>query len=176
MNRALATRMARQVRKEMVTAILPNGVKPSIFSFCFPRISKFISSFKRGGAAREYPSYPAGSNKGTVSFIAEQRLFEVHLIPGWHKLCNPASRLWGFFQFMMIFEDFWGFLWSQRVKMRPLRRWKGCPQSSILNLQSSVLSPQSSEMPKNNVFAPKNLIYGILVANVARISTYALWG
>ena len=36
-----------------------------------------------------------------------------------------------------------------------------------------VLSPQSSEMHKNNVFAPKNLIYGILVANVARISTYA---
>ena len=35
----------------------------------------------------------------------------------------------------------------------------------------------NSEMPKKNyVFAPKNLIYGILVANVARISTYALWG
>ena len=32
-----------------------------------------------------------------------------------------------------------------------------------------------AEIPENNVFAPKNLIYGgILVANVARISTYAL--
>ena len=40
----------------------------------------FISSFKRGGEARECPSYPTGSNKGTVSFGAEQRLFEVHLI------------------------------------------------------------------------------------------------
>ena len=50
------------------------------------------------------------------------------------------------------------------------RRWKGCPQSSILNLLSSALSPQSSEM------LPKNLIYDILVANFARISTYAFWG
>ena len=74
------------------------------------------------------------------------------------------AGLWGFFQFMRIFEDFCG-----PKSEASHRRWKGCPQSSIL-------SPQSSEMPENNVFAPKNLIYGILVANVARISTCALWG
>ena len=66
------------------------------------------------------------------------------------------------------------------------------PQSSIFNPQSSLLSPQSTVLSvrsanqktihfscrnaKKNVFAPKNLIYRILVANVARISTYALWG
>ena len=38
---------------------------------------------------------------------------------------------------------------------------------------SSVLSPQK---PKNNVFGLKNFIYGILVANVAKISTYAHGG
>ena len=31
-----------------------------------------------------------------------------------------------------------------------------------------------AEIPKNTVFAPKNTIYGILVANVAKSSTFAL--
>ena len=72
-----------------------------------------------------------------------------------------------------------GFLWSQTVKMKPAIGGEKAvlsPQSSILNPQSSILSPQSSVLrnAQNNVCAPKNLIYGILVANVARISTYAL--
>ena len=39
--------------------------------FWIAQISQFISSFKRGGEAREGPSYPIGSMKGTVSFSAE---------------------------------------------------------------------------------------------------------
>ena len=78
------------------------------------------------------------------------------------------AGLWGVFLFL-------GFLRilvvSKGESEASHRRWKGCPRSSILNLHCSILNPQSSEMPKNNV-----LIYGILVTNVARISTYALWG
>ena len=81
--------------------------------------------------------------------------------------CEDLSNFWGFLRIFVV---------SKGENEASHRRWNGCPQSSILNLQCSILSPQSSEMPKNNVFAPKNLIYGILVANVARISTCALWG
>ena len=83
---------------------------------------------------------------------------------GWHKLCNPASRALRIFT---IYEDFWGFLCSVIGGEKAVLS----PQSSIFNPQSSILSLQSSEMPKNNVFPPIKLIYGILVANVARIST-----
>ena len=71
------------------------------------------------------------------------------------------ARLWGFFQFVRIFpicEDFW---WSQRVKMRTaIGGGKGCPQSSIPNLQFSILSPQSSvhspqKCPKTMCLLPK---------------------
>ena len=48
--------------------------------FWIAQISQFISSFKRGGEARECPSYPTGSTKGTVSLSEEQRLFDVSLI------------------------------------------------------------------------------------------------
>ena len=61
---------------------------------------------------------------------------------GWHKLFKPSSRALRIFP---IYEDFWGFLWSQRVKMRPpIGGVKAVlsPQSSLLNPQSSVLSPQ----------------------------------
>ena len=64
------------------------------------------------------------------------------LSPGWHKLFKPSSRALRIFP---IYEDFWGFLWSQRVKMRPpIGGVKAVlsPQSSLLNPQSSVLSPQ----------------------------------
>ena len=84
---------------------------------------------------------------------------------GWHKLCNPASRALRIFP---IYEDFWGFLWSKGVKMRPAIEGEKAvlsPRSSIFNPQSSVLIPQSSVLRN----APKNLIYGILVANVAKI-------
>ena len=52
--------------------------------------------------------------------------------------------------FKLGFEDFsnlGGFLWSERVKMRPAIGGEKAvlsPQSSIFNPQSSVLSPQSS--------------------------------
>ena len=58
------------------------------------------------------------------------------------------------------------------------------PKSSILGPQSPVLGPQSSLFlyffgilrRRLSCFAPKNLIYGIFVANVAKNTTYALWG
>ena len=84
-------------------------------------------------------------------------------MPGWHKLWQAGKRL---------------------ARTTELVRTKSLARLSSVGLRpSSVLSPQSSpqkirkhcifvaEMP--NVFAPKNLIYGILFANVARISTYA---
>ena len=52
------------------------------------------------------------------------------------------------------------------VKARPAIGGK----KAVLSLQSSFFTAKSS-MPKNNVFAQKNMIYGILVANVAKIST-----
>ena len=61
------------------------------------------------------------------------------VVAGWHKLCNPSSRALRIFP---IYEDFGGFLWSQRGKMRPARGGEGAvlsPQSSIFNPQSSVL-------------------------------------
>ena len=44
-------------------------------------------------------------------------------------------------------------------------------EKAVLSPQSSVLSPQSSVLrnTQKQCFAPKNLIYGTLVANVARI-------
>ena len=62
----------------------------------------------------------------------------------------------------------------------------GLRPSLVLSPKSSVLRPPPKNRKhciflqtcqnKNNVCAPKNLIFGILVANVVRISTYALWG
>ena len=75
---------------------------------------------------------------------------------------NLQTRFGGFFQFMRIFEDFW----YQMVKARPAIGGK----KAVLSLQSSFFTAKSS-MPKNNVFAQKNMIYGILVANVTKIST-----
>ena len=61
MNRTLATRMARPVRKEKITATL----KPSIL--------RFLRFFEQGvEEARESPSFPAQSNKGTDFFRGEQ--------------------------------------------------------------------------------------------------------
>ena len=67
------------------------------------------------------------------------------------------------------------------------------PQPSVLNLLSSNLSPQTSvPNPRSSILGPqslvfkcrssilnpqsKELIYSIFVANVAKFSTYALWG
>ena len=85
-------------------------------------------------------------------------------------------------------EPGWHRLWQAGKGLARLARLSSV---SLGLLQSSVLSPQLykcenqkikkhcifvAEMPKNNVFAQKNLVYGILVANGARISKYALWG
>ena len=87
------------------------------------------------------------------------------------------AGLWGF-------SNLWGFLricvLSKGVNEASHRRWKGCPQSSILNLQSSILSPQSSVLspqkcPKQ-CFCSQKLDLRHFSANVERISTCALWG
>ena len=50
----------------------------------------------------------------------------------------------GFEDFSNLSEFLRIFVVSKGENEASHRRWKGCPQSSILNLQSSVLSPQSS--------------------------------
>ena len=42
------------------------------------------------------------------------------------------------------FSNLWGFLVSMGETLASHRRWKNCPQSSVLSPQSSVLSPQSN--------------------------------
>ena len=87
---------------------------------------------------------------------------------GWHKLWQAVKRL---ARTDRIWED-------QAVlsRLRP---------SSVLSCECASVGTKQSEntafllqkcQKTNNVFPPKNLIYGILVANVARISIHALWG
>ena len=76
---------------------------------------------------------------------------------GWHKLLKkPSSQALRTFS---IYEDFWGFLWSQRANMRPAIGGEKAvlsPQSLIFNPQSSVLSPQSSVLrPQSSVISPQ---------------------
>ena len=89
---------------------------------------------------------------------------------GWHKLWQAVKRL---ARTDRIWED-------QEVSQAVLSRLR---PSSVLSC-ASVGTKQSENtafllqkcQKTNNVFPPKNLIYGILVANVARISIHALWG
>ena len=77
--------------------------------------------------------------------------YHSHYYPQWGSTsCSSLQAgLWGFFQFMRIFVV------PKGENEASHRRWKGCPQSSILNLQSLTLSPQSSEMPNNVFLLPK---------------------
>ena len=65
---------------------------------------------------------------------------------GWHKLHNPASQTVRIFP---IYEEFWGFLWSQRVKVRPAVGG----EKAVLSPQSSILSPP--KCPKTMFLLPK---------------------
>ena len=75
--------------------------------------------------------------------------------------CEEFSNLWGFLRIFVV--------WKGESEASH-RRWKGCPQSSILNLQSSILSPQSSVLRN----ALKNLIYqpANTVSNVQNVLMY----
>ena len=71
------------------------------------------------------------------------------------------ARLWGFFQFMRIFEDLCGlkgWKWGQPLEVKRL--------SSVLNPQSLVLSPRKCS--KTMFLLPKTWFVSF--------STYALWG
>ena len=89
---------------------------------------------------------------------------------GWHKLWQAVKRL-------ARTDRIWE---AHEVSPAVLRRLR---PSSVLSC-ASVGTKQSENtafllqkcQKTNNVFPPKNLIYGILVANVARISIHALWG
>ena len=116
---------------------------------------------------------PPFKSKTALNFIFSPKPAELQFLSQinlkWvHEVARLAQVVQSCKQGFADLSNLWGFLWSQRVKMRPAIGG----EKAVLSPQSSIFNPQSSVLRN----APKNLIYGILVANVARISTYALWG
>ena len=68
-----------------------------------------------------------------VDFVHSIRVAQV--VQAFKPGCEDFFNLWWFLRIFVVSKD---------ENEASHRKWKGCPQSSILNLQSSVLSPHSS--------------------------------